>query len=70
VALNLDKANIIKFITNNSPQYALSIGYKGKSIEGSVNTKFLGLQIDNHLNWTDHIDQMIPKLCGACYVAI
>jgi hypothetical protein len=24
LALNLDKTNIIKFITNNSPQYALS----------------------------------------------
>jgi hypothetical protein len=30
-------------------------------IEESANTKFLGLQIDNHLNWKNHIDQMIPK---------
>jgi hypothetical protein len=29
LALNLDKTNIT-FITNNSPQYALSIGYNGK----------------------------------------
>jgi hypothetical protein len=29
--------------------------------------KFLGLQIDNHLNWTNHIDKLIPKLSGACY---
>jgi hypothetical protein len=27
LALNLDKTNIIKFIKNNSPQYALSIGF-------------------------------------------
>jgi hypothetical protein len=32
-----------------------------------INTKFLGLQIDNHLNWKNHIGQMIPKLSGACY---
>ena len=32
-----------------------------------VNIKFLGLQVDNHLNWTNHIEQMIPKLSGACY---
>jgi hypothetical protein len=32
-----------------------------------VNTKFLGLQIDNHLNWKNHIDLMIPKLSRACY---
>jgi hypothetical protein len=62
LALNLDKTNIIKFITNNSPQYALSIGYNGKYIQESVSTKFLGLQIDNHLNWTNHIDKIITKL--------
>jgi hypothetical protein len=67
LALNLDKTNIIKFITNNSPQLALSIGYYGKYIQESVNTKFLGLQIDNRLNWTNHIDKLIPKLSGACY---
>jgi hypothetical protein len=31
-----------------------------------MNTKFLGLQIDYHINWND-IEQMIPKLSGACY---
>jgi len=29
--------------------------------------KFLGLQIDNHLNWKDHIEQIIPKLSAASY---
>jgi hypothetical protein len=67
LALNLDKTNIIKFITNNSPQYPLSIGYNDTCIEESANTKFLGLQIDNHLNWKNHIDQLVPKLSGACY---
>jgi hypothetical protein len=33
LALYLDKTNIIKFITNNSPQYALSISYNGKYIQ-------------------------------------
>jgi hypothetical protein len=48
--LNLDKTNIIKFITNKSPQYDLKIGYDEKYIEESKNTKLLGLQTDNHLN--------------------
>jgi len=30
-------------------------------------SKFLGLQIDNHINWTNHIEQMIRKLSAACY---
>jgi hypothetical protein len=57
----------MKFVTNNSPHYALTIDYKGKYIEETVNTKFLGLHLDNHLNWKNHIDQTVPKLSGACY---
>jgi hypothetical protein len=32
-----------------------------------VNTTFVGLQINNRLNWKNHIKLMIPKLNGACY---
>jgi hypothetical protein len=67
LALNLDKANVIKFITNNSIQYALNIGYDETYIDESVSTKFLGLQTDNHLNWKNHIAQMTPKLRKICY---
>jgi hypothetical protein len=60
LGLNLEKTNIMKFVTSNSPHYALTIGYKDKYIEETVNSKCLGLDLDNHLNWKDHIDQMIP----------
>jgi hypothetical protein len=36
--------------------------------EESVITTFLSLQIDNHLNWENHIDQLVPKLHAAYYV--
>jgi hypothetical protein len=51
LSLNLDETNVIKFITKNLPQYPLNIEYNVKYVEEAVNTKFLGLQIDNHLNW-------------------
>ena len=38
-----------------------------KYTEKTGNTKFLGLQIDNHITWKHHIEQMIPKLSGAYY---
>jgi hypothetical protein len=31
-----------------------------------VNLKEHGLQIDNHMNWKNHTEQMIPKLSVAC----
>jgi hypothetical protein len=49
LVLNLNKTNIIKCIINKSPQNDLNIGYDEKYIEESINTKFLGFQIDNHL---------------------
>jgi hypothetical protein len=65
--LDLDKTNVTEFITRDSPQYPLNIGYNDKYIGESVNTKFLGLQIGHHLNWKNHIVQLVPKLSGACY---
>jgi len=32
-----------------------------------VNTKFLGLQIYNHINWKNHTEQMTPEVSEACY---
>jgi hypothetical protein len=61
LVLNLDKTNIIKFKINKSPQHDLNIGYDIKCTEESTNTKFLGLQIDNHLKWKNHIDLMTPS---------
>ena len=59
--------NIIKFIRKNSFHSTLHIGYKEKYIEERVNTDFLCIQIDNHVNWKNHTEQMIPKLNRACY---
>jgi hypothetical protein len=56
-----------KLHTNNilvTKQHGL---HKEKYIEETVNTKFFGSQIDNHLNWKNHIEQMIPKLSEASY---
>jgi hypothetical protein len=67
LVLNLEKTNIMKFVTNNSPHCALTIGYKHKYIEEAVTIKFLGMHLDNHLNWKDRTDLIIPKLSAACY---
>jgi hypothetical protein len=53
LVINLDKTNVIKFVTNESPQCDFNIGYD-ETYSKSVNTKFLGLQINNHLNWKNH----------------
>jgi len=64
--INLNKMNIMKFITKNSSHSTLHIGYKEKYIEATVNTKFLSLQTDNNINWKNRTEEMIPKLSRAC----
>jgi FPC/CPF motif-containing protein YcgG len=59
--------NIIKFITKDSSHSALRIGYKEKYVEEAMFKIFFSLHIDNHINWKQDIEQMIPKLSGACY---
>jgi hypothetical protein len=41
----------MKFTTKNSSHSTLCIGYKEMCIEETINTEFLSIQIDNHLNW-------------------
>jgi hypothetical protein len=49
------------------PHHILSTGYERKYVGESVNMKFLGLQTEKHHNWTNNIDELIPKLSGAFY---
>jgi hypothetical protein len=57
----------MKFRTRNSSHSRLCIVYKAKYREERENTKFIGLQSENHINWKNHTEQMIPKLSGACH---
>ena len=68
LVLNLEKTNIIKFVAINQPHFALTVCYKDKCIEEAVNLKFLGIQINSHLMWRNHIDQIIPKPSVACFM--
>jgi hypothetical protein len=68
LVLKLEKTNIMKFVTINLPYCALTIGHKDKYTEEAVNLKCLGIHIDSHLNWKNHIDQIISELNPACYI--
>jgi hypothetical protein len=57
----------MKFITINLPCSVLHVGYKENCMEETAGIKFLGLEIDNHLNWKNCIEIIIRKLSGACY---
>jgi hypothetical protein len=56
----------MKFMTRNLSQSTLKINYKENYVEELVNTEFLNLKIDNHIQWKNHIEQMIPMFIETC----
>ena len=68
LVLNLMKTNVIKY----SPLYFLQSQMINEHNNTSINevpdTKFLGVKIDNRLNWECHIDRILPKLITAGFV--
>jgi hypothetical protein len=67
LVLNSDKMNIMKCISNNSVHSTLHRDCKERYTEESVNRKFLCLQIDNHIHWRKHNEELIPKLSASFY---
>jgi hypothetical protein len=65
--LNIDKTNIMKSITKNSAHSTLYIGYRELHIGEIMTIKFLGLQIHNHINLKNHIEEIIGNLSTAYY---
>lgn len=60
--INLNKTKIIQFQTYQSNFQKLSIKYEDNILEQVVNTKFLGIIVDQNCNWKSHINYVCDKL--------
>jgi hypothetical protein len=52
----------------NYEELETHISFGNKRVVNSNCTKFLKLNIDNKLNWKDHIDYLITKLSSSCFI--
>ena len=41
---------------------------KDNVIDDVKSPKFLGAHIDNHVNWKNHVEQILPKLSATCFL--
>jgi hypothetical protein len=62
------KTNIIKFSSLHFLHSQLITEHNGSTISEVPETKFLGVQIDHHLNWKYCIDRTLTKLSTAGFV--
>jgi hypothetical protein len=66
--LNPLKTNFVRFRTHQNKQlYEPVIIYNSQEIEIKNNIQFLGLTIDQNLNWDKHVDKVLSKLSSGLY---
>ena len=69
LALNIDKTNFIIFHSpHNSLDRTVSIKIGGEHVNQARYVKFLGLLLDENLNWRYHLSELSKKLARTCGV--
>jgi hypothetical protein len=57
----------MQFLTKNSSNININIGYDDKQILNTTYIKLLGIMTDDTLAWKTHIEKNTVKLSSACY---
>jgi hypothetical protein len=70
LVLNITTTNVIKFTPKTTVHAPLDIFFKDNVLDEVNSTKFLGIRIDNHMNWKTHVEQISHKLNAACFTII
>jgi len=65
--LNFKRTTYFQFRKKNSQKLSSNIKLLNNQITNSTNTKFLGLTVEETLSWKCHINQILSRLCSACY---
>jgi len=68
LVLNTDKTNFVQFKTvQNKNQIEPEIFFSSCVIERKMSTNFLGLKIDQHLSWDEHVSKVVSKINAGIY---
>ena len=62
LTLNLNKTVCVLFQKNKTNLNEIKLQLGAHTISNSPETKFLGMTIDQNLNWSSHVNQLILKL--------
>lgn len=60
--INLNKTKIMNFRQRRNKSMTLNINYLDSKIDEIESTKFLGLYVDNQLNWKMHIEDVCKRI--------
>ena len=74
LSLNISKTNYVLFIPprlkliDNTPSSDCVLKFGDEEILQKSSTKFLGIEMDQHLNWFDHYKSLNSRLSRAVYI--
>jgi hypothetical protein len=68
LSLNLDKTHLMHFKTENSCNIDFFINFGNTNVTSRYDIKFLGLTLDNQLNWKVHTDISLSKLSTSSFM--
>jgi hypothetical protein len=68
LSININKTHCIQFKTKNKPTTDINIVCINQPVLTLSNIKFLGIHINHSMNWSHHVEYIIPKLSSACYI--
>jgi hypothetical protein len=66
--INLNKTHCVQFKTKNKSTTDLNIVCDNLPITTLSNIKLLGININDSMNWSGHVEYVIQKLSSACYI--
>jgi len=67
LTLNLNKTQYLEFRTKNYYNVNTQIKHDQECITSASEIKVLGLTVDDTLSWKQHVEQVLNKMCTACY---
>lgn len=67
LSTNVNKTKMLHFRNYNTPKNDLVINYNDSIIESVPHAKFLGIYVDEYLNWKKHIEMLESRLSSFCY---
>ena len=68
LSININKTHSMQFKTKNKLTTDVDIVCNNRPVTTVSNIKFLGINIMDTLNWSSHVECIIPKLTSACYM--
>jgi len=63
----MEKTNMVKFCTIRSLNNEQQCPADNYLINEVANIRFLGLELDNNMNWKNHVAKILPQFSRACY---